>query len=245
MIAGEVTMSNEITKIDPITPMAMLQLAVEKGAAADQIEKLMDLHMRWEADQARKAFVAAMAAFKASAPKLTKNKHVSFPSKGGHTDYDHATLDAICATLDPPLTANGFVYDWETDQAENGMVRVTCIITHGQGHEKRTTLAAMPDNSGGKNLVQAIGSTVTYLQRYTLLSGLGLATADADDDGRAGGGAATITAEQKQQIIALMQEVGADTMKFLKYLKVETLDDLLAAHFDGTMKALEIKRSKA
>ena len=44
-----------------------------------------------------------------------------------------------------------------------------------------------PDNSGSKNSIQAIGSTTTYLQRYTLFSILGLAAGE-DDDGSAASG---------------------------------------------------------
>lgn len=43
-------------------------------------------------------------------------------------------------------------------------------------------MSAEPDGSGSKNAVQAIGSTNTYLQRYTLFSVLGLASVDMDDD---------------------------------------------------------------
>jgi hypothetical protein len=47
-------------------------------------------------------------------------------------------------------------------------------------------MSAPDDQSGGKNAIQARGSTVTYLQRYTLLSAFGLVAADEDDDGRKG-----------------------------------------------------------
>ena len=46
-----------------ITPMQMLQVAVEKGHGLDQIEKLMELERRWKADQAREAYYLAMASF--------------------------------------------------------------------------------------------------------------------------------------------------------------------------------------
>ena len=47
-------------------------------------------------------------------------------------------------------------------------------------------MSAPADSSGSKNPVQQIGSTMTYLQRYTLIGALGLTTADKDDDGRQG-----------------------------------------------------------
>ena len=43
------------------------------------------------------------------------------------------------------------------------------------------------DTSGGKNNIQAMGSAVSYLERYTLLAITGLSTKEMDDDGRGAG----------------------------------------------------------
>ena len=43
-----------------LTPMGMVARAVESGASIEIIERLMSLQERWEANQARKAFDAAM-----------------------------------------------------------------------------------------------------------------------------------------------------------------------------------------
>lgn len=61
-------------------------------------------------------------------------------------------------------------------------VTVTCIISHRDGHFEENTLSAGRDESGNKNSIQAVGSTLTYLQRMTLKASLGLAASD-DDDG--------------------------------------------------------------
>ena len=60
---------------------------------------------------------------------------------------------------------------------------MTCVLSHRDGYSEETTLTAGADDSGKKNSIQAIGSTTTYLQRYTLKLALGLATQDRDDDG--------------------------------------------------------------
>lgn len=239
----------EVVEVEPgtvpanaVTPMEILQRAVEKGADVEQLTKLMDLQERYEATQARKAFVAAKAAFKAEAPKLTRNKHVGFDSKSGgaRTDYKHTTLDHAADLLSPVLSKHGLTYSWETEQAEGGLIKVTCVLTHVQGHSERVTLQAGPDQSGNKNNIQAVGSTVTYLERYTLLSVLGMATGDMDTDGL--GPVEFIDAEQKQRLIDLMREVDADVPKFLKYLGVASIDELPANAFDNAVAALEKKR---
>src|SRR5690606_41311756 len=64
--------AREVTAVEPyqpqttaVTPMDLLDRAMQRGMDAEALGKLLDLQQRWEADQARKAFVQAMAAFKA------------------------------------------------------------------------------------------------------------------------------------------------------------------------------------
>lgn len=165
-----------------ITPMGMLQIAVQQGADLDKLTKLMDLQERWEANESRKAFVSAMSAFKANPPDIFKNKHVSFTTQKGKTEYDHATLDQVSLAIGTALSQHGLSHRWVTDQAD-GRIKVTCILTHSMGHSESVSLQSSADDSGGKNSIQAIGSAVTYLQRYTLLAATGMAVQDQDDDG--------------------------------------------------------------
>lgn len=230
----------------PITPMQMLQIAVERNADLEKLSKLMDLQERWEANEARKAFVAAKAAFRAEAPTISKNKHVGFKSKDrskADTDYHHATLDNVADSLGPILGKHGLTYSWETEQLDGGMIRVTCVLSHQLGHCERVALQGSPDQTGNKNNIQAVGSTVTYLQRYTLLSITGTATKDQDDDGGDDGAGALISPEQKETLIALVKDVEADTAAFLKYFGYVSLDAIPAALFDRAVAALEKKRN--
>src|SRR6185437_6864901 len=75
--------STEVMPIPEVTPMQMLAIAVQQGADMAKLEKLMELQDRWENNQARKAYVAAMSAFKANPPTIVKNKHVEFELKTG------------------------------------------------------------------------------------------------------------------------------------------------------------------
>lgn len=177
-------MKMEIVRPEASTPNDLLRIAVEKGADIAQLRELMALKREWEADEARKAFAAAMVRFKGDLPQILKNKHVKF----GQTEYDHATLDHICDAVIPKLSEYGFSHNWESPSQEAHLIRVTCVLTHEQGHSKTVTLSAGPDKSGSKNDIQALGSAASYLQRYTLLMTLGIATKGADDDGKATGG---------------------------------------------------------
>lgn len=171
------------------SPLAMAAEFIKKDSNidVDKLAKLLDVQERWEKNEAKKAYVEAMAAFKANPPKIIKNRHVKYATKtGGLTEYSHASLDNVTATISEALSKHGLTAAWVTSQTEN-IVTVTCRITHIFGHSEETSLSAGPDNSGSKNPIQAIGSTVSYLQRYTLLALAGLATEGQDDDGAGAG----------------------------------------------------------
>jgi hypothetical protein len=227
-----------------VTPAQMLQMAVQQGADLDKLEKLMELQERWEASQARKAWVSAMAAFKANPPSIGKNKHVRFTNKAGTvTDYWHATLDNVCDVVASALSRHGLSHRWETKQ-ENGRIAVTCYITHIGGHSESTSLHGPADDSGGKNQIQGIGSAVTYLQRYTLLALTGLATGEQDDDGKAGQDYQRISASQVADLTALAQEVGADIPKLLQYWQVDRMEDINALAYKDVVASVERKRRR-
>lgn len=170
-----------------VTPADLLRHALDSGADLDRLEKLMDLQVKYEANEARKAFADDMARFKAKPLLIVKDKHVDFKTEKGRTQYDHATIGNVVDVIVPQLAEFGFSHRWDLEQRD-GQVIVTCVITHRLGHSQSTTLMAAPDASGGKNGIQSVISTKTYLQRHTLLAATGAATMDQpDDDGVSAG----------------------------------------------------------
>lgn len=166
------------------TPAELLHIAVTQNADLDKLTKLMELQERWERNEARKAFVAAMNAFKSEPVRIVKNGQVGYEGKrGGPTNYNYATLDHVCDAVIGGLSKHGISHRWTVKQ-EGEWIKVTCVLRHALGHEEETTLMGTADQTGSKNSIQAIGSTVTYLQRYTLLAATGLAAAEQDTDGR-------------------------------------------------------------
>ena len=230
---------SQVTVIEPraepslpaaITPLAMLSQAVERGADVAVLEKLMALHERWEANQARKAFDAAISEAKAQIKPVVKNR------KGHNSGY--ADFAAIAAVVDPIISEHGLSYRFRTSQADE--IAVTCILSHRDGHSEETTLCGPTDKSGSKNAIQAIGSTLTYLQRYTLVQALGLSVTN-DDDGRAIGGDSVISDEQAEAIRDLLTRTNANVDAFLAMLKVECIPDIPAAKYDYAMGKLNQK----
>lgn len=165
------------------TPMEILLQAISSGADLERLRTLMDLQERWEANNARKAYVAAMAAFKAQPIEILKSKAVNIP---GGAKFNHATLADVVDGAVATMGRYGLSHNWELSQDASG-ITVTCVVTHEAGHSERKSLTAPADDSGKKNAIQQIASTVTYLERYTLMAALGLAAKDMDDDARAAG----------------------------------------------------------
>jgi len=226
-----------------LTPMDMVGRAVASGASIEVVEKLMALHERWEANQGRKAFDEAMAAAKAEIPVIFKSREVDFTSTKGRTHYRYEDLAEIAKTINPILSKHGLSYRFRTTSPANEPVSVTCIVSHRLGYSEENSLSAGRDESGNKNSIQAIGSTLTYLQRMTLKAALGLA-ASSDDDGKAAEAVETITDDQVNTLRDLIEEVGADLPKFCAYLRVEALADLRQSDFKRAVVALEAKRAK-
>lgn len=222
-----------------VTPMQMIERAVSNGASVEALEKLLALQERWEAGLGRKAFDAAISAAKAEIPTIRKNREVDFTSQKGRTHYKHEDMAEIARTVDPILSKHGLSYRYRTTQ-EAAAVTVTCILSHRDGYSEETSLSAAPDQSGNKNHIQAVGSAVTYLQRYTLKMALGLAASE-DDDARGVGSAPLINADQYQVLIGLIEEAGADQDKMLHFLKAESLEEITTKQFDVGVSMLRKK----
>lgn len=233
---------DEPTALVPVTPMDMLNRAVQSGASMDMVEKLMTLQERWEANNARKAFDNAIAAAKAEIPNITKNRQVDFTSSKGRTNYRYEDLGEIARVVSPILPKHGLSYRYRTASPINEPVTVTCIVSHRDGHFEENTLCAGRDDSGNKNSIQAIGSTLTYLQRMTLKGALGLAVSN-DDDGSKADAADAITLEQVEELVALADEVGADKEAFCRYFKVGGFADITTKDFPRAIAALNKKRA--
>jgi len=236
------TESTALQQAGEITPLTMLNMAVQQGASIESMRELMQLKREWEADEARKAYVSAMNQFKADPPEIFKDKNVSFDTSAGKTEYNHASLANVTQSIGQSLAKHGLSHRWDVDQIEGGQIKVTCVITHEQGHSERVPLQSGPDQSGKKNNIQAVGSTVSYLQRYTLLSATGLATKEMDDDGAGYEPVEYITESQQADLKSLLEEVGADYGLFCKYMGVTALSDIPAAQLQKATAALEAKR---
>jgi hypothetical protein len=97
-----------------LNPLVMVERALQQNSSVETLAKLMELAERWQANEARNAYVVAMNAFKKNPPTLIKNKHVQF----GNTNYDHATLDNVVDTITAGLSKHGLSHSWKVEQVD-------------------------------------------------------------------------------------------------------------------------------
>jgi hypothetical protein len=240
--------TNEITihEAQPVTPMALIDRAMQSNASIEKLQQLFDLQIRFEENEAKKAYFKAVAAFKSETITILKTKHVKFTTQKGVTEYNHEELGTVVKTVIPFLGKHGLSHKWIIDQPD-GKVKITCILSHELGYSESTAIEGPRDDSGGKNFIQSIKSTVSYLERITFLAITGLAAEEQDDDGRTSEAPTEplIDDEQLANLDALILETGADVGKFLVYMKVRQITDIPSKAYPLAVKALEAKRKQS
>ena len=207
----------------------------------DKLIKMMEMRDRNANEMRKRAFDEAIAAAKAEIPVISKNREVDFTSSKGRTHYKYEDLAEVARTVNPILGKYGLSYRFRTTSNVNEPISVTCIVSHRLGHFEENTLLAGRDDSGNKNSIHAIGSTITYLQRMTLKAALGLA-ASVDDDGHGSEASDTLSLEHVEQLVELADDVGADKEAFCRYFNVDGLANIKVKDFDRAVAALNKKR---
>jgi hypothetical protein len=210
----KLVMTSEIDLISKDVPsviseqshMKLIEIAISKGADITQLEKLMDLQERYEANIARKEFNAAMSEFQSGLPVIGKSGTVDYTTAKGRTNYEYAKIEDIAKAIRPSLKTSKLSYRFKQSQDANG-ITVCCVVTHSSGHSESNHLTAPPDLTGGKDTLKAIASTISYLKRYTLTGGLGIIVGGEDDDD----GAASMPKNSSSpniDIVAVAKECG-------------------------------------
>jgi len=166
------------------SPVDILLGAIQRTPNMDlvKLEKLMELAERWQAAQARRSYVAAFAKFKKNMPDVVKD----LLNKQYGSDY--SSLANLVNTTNRVLGEYDLNANWRPHQSADG-IRITCVVTHVDGHSEEVSLIGPPDTSGTKNPLQGIKSTLTYLEGATFqaITGVVARSACEDDDGNGAG----------------------------------------------------------
>jgi hypothetical protein len=161
------------------SPIEMASSLIEQKVDPAFVEKMLDLQIKFEENEAKKAFHKAMAAFKIDCPDVEKDMY--------NEQYDswYTSLGKLVSTISPHMSKHGLSHDWVQEHIDDNKIKVAFTVTHELGFSKTNSFSSPPDTSGKKNPIQQMKSAVTYLKSITFESGMGLASTESNlsDDG--------------------------------------------------------------
>lgn len=230
-----------------LTPVDLMNRAIDKGLDPETLEKFMDLHERHEKTEARKAFHKAMSRFAAICPPIPKTGRAKITSQtGGSYQYDYPKLEVMQKTIKTALEECGLSYYWTAAAVSpEGVLSLECVISHEMGHSESTPFSIPIDKKMKVNDSQQFGSAASYAKRYSLGLALPLILEGIDDDAHAGGEAKTISIEQASALKKRLQVIDADEGAFCAFLGVGKLVEIPAGAWSAANNALKAKERKA
>jgi len=216
------------------------RVAMNPDADMAKLEKMLDMQERVLDRDAKMAFSRAMSAAQ------SEMKRVAADGDNPQTRSKYATYAALDRVLRPIYTNHGFSLSFNTEEAPHeNTVRVTCDVAHVEGHEKHYQVDMPADGKGAKGgdvmtKTHAAGAAMTYGMRYLLKMIFNVAVGADDTDGNLP--EETISETQVAALEALIEAVGADRPAFMKYIKVDSLDQILAKNYEAVAKLLQKKK---
>ena len=160
-------------------------------------------------------------------------------SKNPFFKSDYADLTSVIKAIKQPLSNNGLSYV-QFPMNDGELVGICTRLMHSSGEwiESEIVFPLAKKDS------QALGSFLSYIRRYSLAAIFGLPSVDDDAE------SAMLRGDDKKiiaddQIIAikkLLDETGADSEKFCKWLKVKSVDQISVMQFDRAVAVLEAKK---
>lgn len=175
-------MSNEVAKVEQNNPYLLMMQDMVKSGNVAQLEKMMDLHQRWEADEARKAYALSFAVVQSRIGTVAKTK------KNEHTKSTYSDLADIVEYVKPIYTEEGFSLIFHEGKAEkDDHIRIVADMLHRNGHKEVYYKDIPLDGAGIKgnaNMtpIHGDGSATSYARRYLTCMIFNIATGD-DKDG--------------------------------------------------------------
>jgi hypothetical protein len=179
------------------------QVAMSPNADIDKMERLMDMHERYQAQQAKQQYDDALAQMQEELPVIGERGGIK--DKNGRIQSTYALWEDINEMIKPVLARHGFALSFRTPRNERG-IEVEGVLSHRAGHRETTSLVLPADVSGNKNGVQAVASSVSYGKRYTAGALLNFTTTGEDDDGNGAVVTPRVTSAQAAQLAMLLDK---------------------------------------
>ena len=252
-----------ITSLPALPTYTVAAVETLQRAAADPLCDASKMRELWSIQRdmmtfgAKQAYAAAFSAMQPELPVIQRNGRLKTKSKDGRDAIStgYARYEDINEAVKPILARYGFAFTVRTKHMAPNVL-IVGTLAHSGGHSEESELLLPPDVTGGKNAVQAVGSSVSYGKRYVLTGLLNISTEGEDTDGAPPAGVDAATGEvrnaprstseesrateaQIRLLRAKMREAGMDEADFKLHFSIEHMADL---PFDGVNAALAFIR---
>ena len=230
---------NDVAKPDQGLNDLIYNLATNQDLDIAKFEKIIELKNAEEQRTAKAAYYQSMPQLQAEMPEISEDGKIVV---NGQVRSTYARYEDIVRITKPLLQKHGFSFHAKA-RFDKGFAIVTGIVAHQGGHTEETETVLPFDNTGSKNSVQAIGSSLSYARRYLFTMLFNITTGGEDDNGQKAVGA-SISEEQAKSIKERLEETGSDVNRFLKLLGIQNIDSMPASLYAKADHALAVKESK-
>ncbi|MCG7598828.1 ERF family protein [Halomonas sp. McH1-25] len=211
--------------------------ALNPDVDIDKMERLLQMQERILAKNAESAFHKAMT------QAQTKMRPVVRDASNDQTRSRYARLETIDRQVRPIYTEAGFSLSFGTaDCPIQDHIRITCDVSHIEGHTKQYQVDMPLDMYGmkgnqNKTATHAHGSTMSYGRRYLTLMLFNIPMAHEDDDGNAAAQYRAVTPFQAGQIAQSIKACPEVTQKWFSEMYGDPVN-VPRTKFDGLMAQL-------
>jgi ERF superfamily len=180
-------MSESLELQRDVTPMQLMQLAIEKEGSIDVIERLAKL-------QREQIEYHAMVEFNRGMHRCQQQmKRIATDMENPQTRSRYASYAQIDRTIRPIYTEEGFSLSFgDGEPIAPDSIRIICYVSHVDGHTRMyhkdmPIITTGPKGNDVMTKVHAHGSADQYAKRYLVKDIFNLAIGEDDDDGNGGG----------------------------------------------------------
>lgn len=228
-------------------------MATDPNVDPAKMQAILDVQERMMNKQAEQAFNEAMMNIDQELPRLVRNTPVQYavdknkPNGEKYTAFKYIKYEEVDSALRPLMKREGLRMSFTSQPrtGDGGGAMVKAKLTHKLGHFIEADMSVALDNSGGKSNLQGMGSSIAYARRVLTCMLFNIVTVGEDNDG-AGADKPVISTTDAVDIdkrIRALSDAETYRPKFLSYMKVEDVRDILEEDKAKALNALATKEN--
>ena len=150
-----------------------------------KMETMSNLALRLQAHEQQQQFNRDLNLAILEMPVISKDGKIEIRKEGRLIQSTpFARFEDIDRIVRPIAARHNLTYSFRPGGNLKEGLTVECIIRHANGHVENGGPLPLPlENSGSKNGVQGVGSSITYGKRYALCAAFSIVTEGLDNDG--------------------------------------------------------------